>query len=126
MFEFKMRKLKGSDYGPLSQIIGKIDIMDDLVELFANQEKIDVKDKTELDRIIQDRGVKIMSRLLKKIFINLEAAQDDIFDLLADVCGITPKDIAEMDFVEFRDLIIEFLKKPEIKGFFDFTTSSKG
>lgn len=116
--EFKMRELRGDDLFPLIHIIGKIDITDDFVEMFAARETIKADNKEELERIIEERGYKVVARILKKIMLNLQVVKDDLNAFLADLCGVKTKQIEELGLIEKTELIKAFFKKPELLGFF--------
>lgn len=116
--ELKMRDLRGDDLFPLIHIIGKIDITDDFVEMFAARETIKADNKEELERIIEERGYKVVARILKKIMLNLQVVKDDLNAFLADLCGVQTKQIEELGIIEKTELIKAFFKKPELLGFF--------
>ena len=116
--ELKMRELRGDDLFPLIHIIGKIDITDDFVEMFAARETIKADNKEELERIIEERGYKVVARILKKIMLNLQVVKDDLNAFLAELCGVQLKQIEELGIIEKTELIKAFFKKPELLGFF--------
>lgn len=125
--ELKMRELRGDDLFPLIHIIGKIDIVDDFIEMFSNRETInmdqfkdlsDVEKKVALDKLLEERGYKVMGRILKKIMLNLMVVKDDLNAFLAELCGVQPTQIEELGLVEKTNLIKAFFKKPELLGFF--------
>lgn len=116
--ELKMRELRGDDLFPLIHIIGKIDITDDFVEMFAARETIKADNKEELERIIEERGYKVVARILKKIMLNLQVVKDDLNAFLAELCGVKLQQIEELGLIEKTELIKAFFKKPELLGFF--------
>lgn len=117
MKELKMRELRGSDYFPLAHIIGKLDIMDDFVQMFANRETITAENKEELERLIEERGYKVVARIIKNILLNLHIVKNELNEFLAELCAVKVKDIDELGIVEYTELFKAFFKKPELLGF---------
>lgn len=131
----EMRELKGDDLFVLLSIIGKLDIKEDFVKIFEQNIDDGMKPqdhkkkeptKAELlkrEKEEQKRGMEAMASLLQTVMLNISKVRDDINSLLADLCGVTVKEIKDLNFKEYTALIIAFFKKEELKDFFSSIAS---
>lgn len=110
---------------PLIHIVGKIGITDDIVDLYSGSEKLSGT-KEEIEKMIEERGMKIVARMLKKIMVNLQEVKDDLNRFLAELCGITPKEISDLGIKDYTTLVVTFFKKPELTDFFKSIASFMG
>lgn len=126
-----MRELKGDDLFTLLSLVGKLDIKDEFVTIFEKNNdasKLEVADnkkkaptKAELakkEAEAEKRGMEVMATLLQKVLLNLTKVKADINALLAELTGVTVKEIEELGLKEYTGLVIQFFKKPELKDFF--------
>ena len=127
-----MRELRGDDMFSMLSIIGKLDIKDDLVELFEKQQEKDGKmlghlskkptkaEKEKQERMLEKRGMQMIAGLIQTILANINKAKLDINTFLADLTNTSIQEIQELNFVDYTQLLVKFFKKPELK---DFLTS---
>ena len=127
-----MRELRGDDMFSMLSIIGKLDINDDLVELFEKQQEKDGKmlghlskkptkaEKEKQERMLEKRGMQMIAGLIQTILANINKAKLDINTFLADLTNTSIQEIQELNFVDYTQLLVKFFKKPELK---DFLTS---
>ena len=136
-----MRELRGDDLFPLLTMIGKLDIKDDFVKLFEEQAENEInplkepqdhkkkeptkvelerleKERIEREKEIEKRGMEIMANLLQTVLLNITNVKEDINKLLADLCGVSLKEVKELGLKDYTSLIVSFFKKPELKDFF--------
>ncbi len=125
-----MRELRGDDLFNMLHIVGKLDIKDEFIKLFEEQqEKIkepqDYKkkqptkvEKEKLEKEIERKGMEVAAALIQKLLTNLINVKEDINKLLADLCGVSNEEIKKLGFKEYTGLIIEFFKKKELLDFF--------
>lgn len=128
----ELRELRGDDMFSMLSIIGKLDIKDDLVELFEKQQDKDSQmlghlskkptkaEKEKQDKMLEKRGMQMIAGLIQTILANINKAKSDINTFLADLTNTSIQEIQELNFVDYTQLIVKFFKKPELK---DFLTS---
>jgi hypothetical protein len=128
----ELRELRGDDMFSMLSIIGKLDIKDDLLELFEKQQDKDSQmlghlskkptkaEKEKQDKMLEKRGMQMIAGLIQTILANINKAKSDINTFLADLTNTSIQEIQELNFVDYTQLIVKFFKKPELK---DFLTS---
>lgn len=128
----ELRELRGDDMFSMLSIIGKLDIKDDLVELFEKQQEKDSHllghlskkptkaEKEKQEEALEKRGMQMIAGLIQTILANINKAKLDINTFLADLTNTSIQEIQELNFVDYTQLLVKFFKKPELK---DFLTS---
>lgn len=138
----ELRELRGDDMFSMLSIIGKLDIKDDLVELFEKQQEKDSKllghlskkptkaekEKQEkaLEKALEKRGMQMIAGLIQTILANINKAKLDINTFLADLTNTSIQEIQELNFVDYTQLLVKFFKKPELKDFLTSISSILG
>lgn len=118
---YELRPLTADDMFPMFQIISKIGVR----EFKSCFESADVKaeiaamasgkkDKADLTSV----GMAVAFDLVIVIVANLASCKNDIYLLLAQLSGMTTKDIAGLPMVTFMEMIMDVIKKDEFKDFF--------
>lgn len=132
MTQLQMRELRGDDLFTVLGIIGKLDIKDELVNMFGGDDanKIvklndhkgkkadEAKQKAEMAKLVETRGMAIMAGIAQKALMNISKVKGDINGLLADLCGVKVADIQALSLSAYTALFLQFFKKPELKDFF--------
>ncbi|MFC6464951.1 hypothetical protein ACFP65_08215 [Marinilactibacillus sp. GCM10026970] len=135
----ELRELKGDDLFDLLNIVGKLDIKEEFIQMFeknvestatiipmdhkekeptkAEKEKAEKRQK-QLEKEAEKRGMEAMAGLLQKVLLNSKKLKVDINDLLASLTDTKKSDIEELGLTQYTGLIIQFFKKPELKDFF--------
>lgn len=133
-----MRELRGDDMFSMLSIIGKLDIKDDLVELFEKQQEKDGKmlghlskkptkaEKEKQERMLEKRGMQMIAGLIQTILANINKAKLDINTFLADLTNTSIQEIQGLNFVDYTQLLVKFFKKPELKDFLTSISSILG
>jgi hypothetical protein len=62
-------------------------------------------------------GISVALDLADVIIGNLPKCEDEIFQLLSKVSGMTEKAVRKMGFADFFGMIIDFIKKEEFRDF---------
>ena len=131
----ELRELRGDDMFSMLSIIGKLDIKDDLVELFEKQQEKDSHllghlskkptkaEKEKQEKALEKRGMQMIAGLIQTILANINKAKLDINTFLAD---LTNTSIQKLNFVDYTQLLVEFFKKPELKDFLTSISSILG
>lgn len=134
----EMRELRGDDMFSMLSIIGKLDIKDELVELFEKQQEKDGKmlghlakkptkaEKEKQERMLEKRGMQMIAGLIQTILANINKAKLDINTFLADLTNTSIQEIQGLNFVDYTQLLVKFFKKPELKDFLTSISSILG
>lgn len=117
--EYTFRRLNSTDIFLMTKIIGKIGIN----EFTACLEKDTVKQM--IDRLTGKEptgnatmvGISVMLEIANVVIGNLSRCEGEIYQLLANVSGMTVKQVKEMDAVTFFEMIVDFVTKDEFKDF---------
>lgn len=120
---FELRKLKSDDVFPMFKIISKIGLKEIKENLdpatlgkIATAFKADNED-VKGDDLIYSIGFSVILDLAQIVISNIPSCKKEIYSLLAQVSGMTEKEIAELDMVTFAEMIVAFFKKDEFKDF---------
>ena len=103
-----IRKLKAKDLFSLARTIRKIGIGEEIKEIMM--ESNSVKD-------IYSRGYDIMERLFSKIIE--KNSEDEIFSFFANITECEKEEMADMDPVDFIDMILEIADVKKWKDFLE-------
>lgn len=129
----EMRELRGDDLFTVLSIVGKLDIKDELVNIFNKDTNIvqlsDHKDKkpTKAEKEIQEKaiekhGMVLMAGILQKVMVNLNKIKPEVNAFLAELCGVPVTKIQVLGLVEYMGLIKQFTQKTELKDFLSSIT----
>lgn len=134
----ELRELRGDDMFSMLSIIGKLNIKDDLVELFEKQQDKDSKmlghlskkptkaEKEKQEKMLEKRGMQMIAGLIQTILANINKAKLDINTFLADLTNTSIQEIQGLSFVDYTQLLVKFFKKPELKDFLTSISSILG
>lgn len=118
---FELRPLTAEDIFPMFQIISKIGVREfkSCFESEAVRKAIEdmassAKDQSSLNAI----GLSVAVDIAGVILSNIHKCKDDIYQLLAQLSGMSKKDIAALPMKTFFEMIIAVVKKDEFKDFF--------
>jgi hypothetical protein len=117
---YHFRKLEAPDIFPMFKIINKIGVN----EFSACLEKDSIKDlvaakggdvKEDAASIV---GISVALEIANIILGNLPKCEEEIFQMLASVSGLSVKEIKAFDIATFAEMVIDFIKKDDFKDFF--------
>jgi hypothetical protein len=117
---YTFRKLQATDIAPMAAVISKIGI-DQFTDCFASTGDLAkiFRDKTKTKEAITNiAGMKIAFKVANIVLAHYGECQNDIFALLADVSGLTVKEISEMSPATFAKMLIDFIKMDDFADFF--------
>jgi len=124
-----MRALAPLDTFTIMRILSLMKVKDVILTLFKRRRDLAIlqqADMGELDPLaIEEVGASVAAEMVEVVMANLYLAQTDINRLLANLCGVQVKEIESLGFVEYNELIIDFISKRELKDFFTSLLSSK-
>lgn len=118
-YVLEMRALKADDLFVMMPIIGKLNIKDDVVAMFQGG----LSDEGDSEEVA---GMKVMTTLIQTVMTNIPYVKNELNSLLGDLTGKTEKEIGDLDFGTYTNLIISFFKKPELGDFFKSIASLMG
>ena len=119
---YELRELTADDMFPMFQIISKIGIR----EFKSCFESENVKKlvaemssgKSSKDDLKATVGVTVALDLASVVLSNISRCKDDIYQLLAQLSGMTTKEIGKLSMPVFMEMIIDVVKKKEFTDFF--------
>ena len=107
---FELRKLEAKDIAPMASIVNKIGWK----EVKTVFQSADGKNTTDLNAL----GMTITFDIVGVILANYEKCQQDVFNFLAGLSGMKPKQIECLSPAEFAEMVIAVVQKEEFKDFF--------
>lgn len=119
---YELRRLTADDVFPMFQIISKIGIKE-FKKCFESPEVMEIvknaaKGGKSKDDVQTSAGVAIALDIAGIIVSNLANCKNDIYQFLAQLSGMSTKDIAALPMATFFEMIIDVIKKEEFKDFF--------
>ena len=119
---YELRRLTADDVFPMFQIISKIGIKE-FKKCFESPEvmqavKSAASGEKGKDEIQTSVGMAVAFDLAGIVMSNLGNCKADIYQFLAQVSGMTTKEIAALPMVTFFEMVIDVIKKDEFKDFF--------
>ena len=112
--EFELRELKGSDIFKAANILGKLDIKDDLILLFKGGGS---------EETAEGRGMEIIAGLAQNLMVKLPDVEKDLNTFLAELAGMKVKEVQDLSLTDYMTLLTAFGKKQELLDFFQSLTS---
>lgn len=118
---FKLRALAAKDIFSISKIIGKIGInnfkkcfsSDEVKQAVASLSEEDKKNDNGATAI----GITVMLEVADVLFAHLPDCEKELYSFLADLSGLKVADIQAMPMVDFFEMVVEVIKKPEFGDF---------
>ena len=118
---YELRDLCADDMFPMFQIISKIGIKE-FKKCFESPEVMqmikDAASGNDKDEVRTSVGMAVAFDLAGIIVSNLASCKNDIYQFLAQLSGMTTKDVAGLPMMTFFEMIIDVIKKEEFKDFF--------
>ena len=118
---YELRSLTAEDIFPMFQIISKIGVREfkscfesETVRKAIEEMASSAEDHKNLNAI----GLSVAIDLAGVILSNIHKCKDDIYQLLAQLSGMSKKDIASLPMQTFIEMIIAVVRKDEFKDFF--------
>ncbi|WP_270319371.1 hypothetical protein [Lactococcus petauri] len=114
--KLEMRELCGDDLFTLLDIFAKLEIQDDIVEMFKG---VDTDDMS----VIEARGMALMTTLISKLLKNVSVVKVELNSFLGELTGKTAEEIGHLGLATYAKLVKDFATKPELKDFFQSLSS---
>ena len=117
---YTFRRLNSTDSFLMFRISGKIGVN----EFTACFEKDTVKQMIATvtgdgskDNATAMVGISVMLEVANVIISNIPKCEADIYQMLSQTSNLSVKQVKELDFVTFTEMVIDFVKKDEFKDF---------
>lgn len=124
---YTFRKLNSTDTFLMFKIIGKIGI-NEFTDCFgkdAVKEMIQkFTGKNNSDDGLTMVGISVILEIANVIIGNLPKCESEIYEMLSKTSNLTVKQVKELDFATFTEMIIEFIKKEEFRDFIKVVSKS--
>lgn len=114
------RRLNASDVAPMCKLLQKFDI-NEFVKCFQSegvQNLIAESKQKQIANIEDVAGIQVIVEMVNIIISHIPDCEAEIFAFFAGVTGLKVKEIKEFELSTFAEMIIEFLKKEELRDFF--------
>lgn len=121
--KYELRTFKSEDMFVMFNILSKIGFKElkNLLDIEQMKEIVNATtndDEVNMNEQMTIVGMNVLFEFTSIILSNIERCKDDIYLLLANLSGMTTKEIADLDMVTFTEMIIDVFKKDEFKDFF--------
>lgn len=116
---YTFRPLEASDVFLMSKIIGAIGV-NEFAACFEKDGVSAMMEKVKGDgdnRSAMLVGATVFLEIANVILNNLPKCEADIYQMLSNVSGLKVPEIKKLGFVEFTEMVIEFVKKDEFRDF---------
>ena len=106
----EIRKLKARDLFKFSKILKKLNNKNSLQNIIktANEKNLEEQDKVEL------YGTEILCFLIE----NLDEIEEDVYEFLADIAGMTPEGFSNLDLGDLVEIIRKIGQENNLSAFF--------
>jgi hypothetical protein len=135
---YTFRKLGAADIVPMTKIIKNIglkefrtflegDGINKIMAMFSPKSADEAADEAAAptdEKSIEAIGLSLALEVAEIVFSNLEKCENDIFAFLASVAEMEVEDVRKLDLATFAEMVIDFFKKEEFKGFFKVVSRS--
>ncbi|WP_407399682.1 hypothetical protein [Treponema sp.] len=111
---YELRALTAKDIFPMLKIISKIGI-NDIKQCFEAESVMNAVKTNAKPAAV---GLPVLMEVARVIIDHLPNCENEIFAFLANMSGMTKKDIADLPMGVFASMIVDLLKKEEFKDFF--------
>ena len=121
---YTFRKLNSTDTFLMFKILGKIGVKD-----FANSFDKDmvndlVKNTKDAENANTIVGISVILEMANVIITNLPKCEAEIYEMLSKTSNLSVKQVKELDFATFTEMVIDFIKKEEFKDFIKVVSRS--
>lgn len=106
---YTLRKLCARDVFPFAKILSKVGI-----KQFAECFELDENDNLSLSM----SGLSVALNVIDILLSNLDKCENEIYNFLANVAGMTSEDVKNLDMDVFAEMVIEIFQKKEFSDFF--------
>lgn len=120
---YTLRALCAKDIFPMTVIIRKIGLKD-IGDCFDSEEIKKIMETANAngadsvsDKAAETVGISVVLKIVDVILENLPAAEQEIFDFMAGLSGMTAVDVGNLPMDVFFEMLIDIFEKKEFVGF---------
>lgn len=113
---YTFRRLNAQDVFPMVSIISKIGL-DEFMSIFEKDGIKNLLASASGEEDVSIFGYSVILEIVGKVCGNLPKCEKDIFNLLGSVSGTDAETVRKMDFVDFTEMIVDFIMKEEFRDF---------
>lgn len=114
---YTFRTLAATDVMPMFRIISAIGVNEFASCFQSDTLKALVANKKKDSAIVDMAGLQVMLDAANILLKNLPKCENEIFELLASVSGLTVDEVKALGLATFAEMIVEFVKKEEFRDF---------
>lgn len=114
---YELRALCSKDVFPMSKIIGKIGV-NEFKTCFESEAVKEAIANGGKDIDMNAIGFTVFLDIANIIIMHLPSCEEDIYNLLSSLSGLSKQDIEELPIATFAEMIVDVIKKDEFKDFF--------
>lgn len=114
---YEFRKLNSTDTFLMFKILGKIGVNEftECLEKDSVKQMFGLAEKTDNATTIM--GMSVMLEIANVILGNLPKCENEIYQLLSNTSNLSVKEVKELDFAVFIEMVIDFVTKEEFADF---------
>lgn len=116
-----LRRLCTRDLFPMMRILSKIGISE-FKKCFESAGSNFKKNKNGIN--IEEIGLAAALEIAETVLKNIGSCERDIYSFLADLSGMDPAEIPELDLTVFAEMVNELARKEEFRDFFTVVLKS--
>lgn len=121
---YTFRKLNSTDVFLMFKIIGKIGVNEFTKSFDKDTVKAMINSTKGVENATTVVGISVILEMANVIIGNLPKCEGEIYQMLSSASNLSVKQVKELDFVTFTEMVIEFVKKEEFKDFFKVVLKS--
>lgn len=122
---YTFRKLGGEDVFLMFKIIGKIGVKEfnacfenegikNLLMTMMGEQK---EEGEEESQSVSVTYIAVILEVADVIFKNIPKCENEIFQMLSQTSDLSVEQVKKLDFAQFTEMVIDFIKKEEFKDF---------
>lgn len=115
---YELRPLSGKDLYPMLKLIGKLGLEDFKKVVSEDSVSKLIENNSEGEKVdVASIGAEIIISFADIVIKNLANCEDEVNSILSSLTGKSKKEISELPFVEYTELIFAFVQKEEFPAF---------
>lgn len=121
--KYELRSLAAKDVFSMSRIIAKIGV-NNFKKCFVDNDEVKkavsalTDEKKDNDEGVAAVGLVAALEVANVLFEHLPDCERELYTFLADLSGLKAAEIQNLPMVDFFEMIVEVIRKPEFKDFY--------
>lgn len=124
--KYELRELKADDLFLMLKIINKIGVKEarECFNTLEVKQALANREEGNDDAAISAIGMHVMFEVANLIVSRLPDCKEELYAFLSSLSGMKIKEIADMAMVDFYDMVMDVVKHPNFKDFFQRVVGS--